>query len=79
MNKCICQSHDIVVTQSLFPYKDSGREKFFIITGNNFTGRHIEEQDLGEGEANGRKKRVNTNTDTEISYTNKQKDDLGCF
>ena len=25
-----------------------------------------------------KKKRGNTNTDTEISYTNKQKDDLGC-
>lgn len=52
--------------------------------------RHIEEQDLGgsKWEKEGRSKRVrrgrrrggggNTYTDTGISYTNKQKDDLGC-
>lgn len=34
---------------------------------------HWREQDLG-----GEERRLNTNTDTEISYTKKQKDDLGC-
>lgn len=34
---------------------------------------HWREQDPG-----GEERRLNTNTDTEISYSNKQKDDLGC-
>ena len=40
--------------------------------------RHIEEQDLGGWDTWENKKRRGTNTDTEISYTNKQKEDLGC-
>lgn len=50
-------------------------ERFFFITGKNFTEEHIEEQDLGESKWENKKRKKEggetLNTDTEI-YNNKK-------
>lgn len=91
MNKCICLSHDIVLTQSLFPLQRFRQREKFSSSQEKTSQRDTLKSKTWEG-ANGRRRRRRreetkkrrrreekkrgggyTNTDTEISYTNKQK------